>query len=174
MVILLHLLFLHYSGRTNTIFTHRAVEKVPFFPYFVVKDGLNLVVYIFVLTLMLLFPYRLREPELYIEANPLNSPVHISPEWYFLQFYALLRCVPSKRLGLVLMVLRLLLNFTLVGVGNYISPTSTTLKGWTLFSVALFFILTYLGRCPLRSPYLFVAAFASILFFISYMILYFL
>jgi len=170
-IMVIHLLFLHRSGRTNALYTHTPVEKIPFYPYFIVKDRINVVLYLVVFLVMLLYPYSLGEPELYIEANPLNSPLHIVPEFYFLAFYALLRCVPSKRVGLILMLIGLLVYFVYPYMVRYVRPPTERLKVWRFYYASHFVLLSYLGGCPLRSPYLVVAAVFSFLFFMRHALL---
>ena len=79
-VMVIHLMRLHGTGRTSLIYSHSGVEKITFFPFYWAKDIVNVVVYIVFLVVILLFPYSLGEVELFEEANFLNSPDHIIPE----------------------------------------------------------------------------------------------
>lgn len=114
---ILHLLFLHETGSNNPLGVNSDAQKVPFHRYYTFKDLVGFVVFIAILLLLVLFfPQALGDPENFIPANPLVTPVHIQPEWYFLFAYAVLRSIPNK-LGGVLglagaVAILLLLPFT--------------------------------------------------------------
>merc|ERR1712121_84246 len=107
---MVHLLFLHQTGRNNPLGINRNFDKVAFHPYFTTKDLFG-----FILILMLLsyicffFPWLLGDPENFIPANPMVTPVHIQPEWYFLMAYAILRSIPNKLGGVVALALSILI-----------------------------------------------------------------
>jgi ubiquinol-cytochrome c reductase cytochrome b subunit len=96
-VVLIHLLFLHQTGSGNPLGVERDVDKLPFHPYFTIKDLVGfLLVLISLIIISLVDPYLLGDPENFNPANPLVTPVHIQPEWYFLFAYAILRSIPNK------------------------------------------------------------------------------
>jgi len=111
---MIHLLYLHQTGSNNPLGSNSSIEKLPFHPYFTIKDFFG---FLFVLTLFFIFillePYTLGDPENFIPANPLVTPVHIQPEWYFLFAYAILRSIPNKLGGVVAMILSIVVWFTL-------------------------------------------------------------
>jgi ubiquinol-cytochrome c reductase cytochrome b subunit len=81
----LHLIFLHETGSNNPLGINRNPTKVPFFPYYIVKDLLGFAVILLPFFIVVLwFPFLFTEPENFIPANPLSTPIHIKPEWYFL------------------------------------------------------------------------------------------
>lgn len=111
---IIHLLYLHQTGSNNPLGTDSNIDKIPFHPYFTIKDLLGFIVmFCLFLIFILLEPYTLGDPENFIPANPLVTPVHIQPEWYFLFAYAILRSIPNKLGGVVAMILSILVWFIL-------------------------------------------------------------
>jgi quinol-cytochrome oxidoreductase complex cytochrome b subunit len=101
---LLHLSFLHIDGSTNPLGLDDSHDFIPFYPYFLIKDIFGFLVFLWVFSYLIFFePNILGHPDNYIRANPLVTPAHIVPEWYFLPFYAILRAVPSKLGGVAAM-----------------------------------------------------------------------
>jgi len=113
-LVIIHLLYLHQTGSNNPLGSNSNLDKLPFHPYFTIKDFLG---FLIVLTLFFVFillePYTLGDPENFIPANPLVTPVHIQPEWYFLFAYAILRSIPNKLGGVIAMILSIVVWFTL-------------------------------------------------------------
>merc|ERR1712165_645640 len=104
-----HLLFLHQTGSSNPLGVSRNLDKSPFHPYFSIKDVFGFVVFFFLMrAVCFLFPWDIGDPENFIPANPIVTPVHIQPEWYFLFAYAILRSIPRKLGGVVALVLSIL------------------------------------------------------------------
>merc|ERR1712213_282018 len=104
-ITILHLLFLHETGSNNPLGLNRDGEKIPFHSYYRFKDLVGFLVLLFLLSCLVLFsPQLLGDPENFIPANPLVTPVHIQPEWYFLFAYAILRSIPNKLGGVVALV----------------------------------------------------------------------
>merc|ERR1711992_489400 len=103
---IVHLLFLHVTGSRNPLGLNRNMDKSPFHPYFSYKDllGIN-IIYLFFIYICLQTPWMLGDPENFIPANPLVTPVHIQPEWYFLFAYAILRSIPNKLGGVLALTL---------------------------------------------------------------------
>nr|ADB19651.1 cytochrome b [Scincella lateralis] len=172
---MLHLLFLHETGSNNPTGLSSNTDKIPFHPYFSYKDllGASLLA-LFLLSLALLFPYLLGDPENFTPANPLVTPPHIQPEWYFLFAYAILRSIPNK-LGGVLALLFSILILTLVPLlhtskqrGNAFRPPSQALF-WALISNI--FILTWIGGQPVEHPFIIIGQIASITYFINFLML---
>jgi len=101
----LHLIFLHDNGSNNPLGINFHVDQIPFVPYFGVKDVFGTVLFILLFAFIVAFyPNVLGHSDNYIPANPLVTPSHIVPEWYFLPFYAILRSVPSKLGGVLLLL----------------------------------------------------------------------
>ena len=103
-VVVLHIWALHIPGNNNPIGidVKTARDTVPFHPYYTIKDGFALVAFIFLFAAVVFYaPNYLGHPDNYVPANPLQTPPHIVPEWYFLPFYAILRAIPNKLLGVI-------------------------------------------------------------------------
>jgi ubiquinol-cytochrome c reductase cytochrome b subunit len=110
----IHLIYLHLTGSSNPTGSKREREKIPFHPYFSIKDtiGLIFVVFLFI-EFIFLNPFKLGDPENFIPANPISTPEHIQPEWYFLFAYAILRSIPNKLGGVLALILSILIISTL-------------------------------------------------------------
>jgi ubiquinol-cytochrome c reductase cytochrome b subunit len=102
---LVHLALLHMDGSSNPLGVDSSSDKIPFYPYFYVKDLFGfLLLMIFFMAFVFFYPNTLGHPDNYIPANPMVTPPHIVPEWYFLPFYAILRSIPHKLGGVVAMI----------------------------------------------------------------------
>lgn len=170
-LVLIHIFFLHMHGRSNPLGVSSATNKVPFHYYYSVKDLYVYFVFIFLFIVVTLkYGYNLIDAENFIPANPLVTPTHIQPEWYFLFAYAILRSIPNKLggvLGLVLSVMFLFVfsvsSSNLIFSGMHFSPVARFVY-WRF--VSNFFLLTWLGRCPAETPYTEVALFCTVLYFV--------
>nr|UXW88415.1 cytochrome b [Afissula kambaitana] len=113
-MVLIHLLFLHQTGSNNPLGTNSNLDKIPFHPFFTFKDLLGFILLIFFLMIIIILnPYLLGDPDNFIPANPLVTPVHIQPEWYFLFAYTILRSIPNKLGGVIALVLSIAILFIL-------------------------------------------------------------
>nr|WHU53973.1 cytochrome b [Ctenotus inornatus] len=172
---ILHLLFLHETGSNNPTGLSSNTDKIPFHPYFSYKDLLGATLLLMVLLLLAMFsPNLLGDPENFTPANPLVTPPHIKPEWYFLFAYAILRSIPNK-LGGVLALLFSILILMLVPAlhtskqrGNAFRPFSQALF-WALVSNII--ILTWIGGQPVEDPFIIIGQIASTTYFIIFLIL---
>lgn len=168
----IHLFRLHITGRTSLLFCHGDYDKVPFYPYFIVKDMVNITWMAILILFILLYPFFLGDREMFIEANPLVSPVHIVPEWYFLFAYAILRAVPNKALGVLALLLSITAYFGLPWVSNYVTPLDE-INQYVVSS--LFFrgvLLTWAGQCHVEAPFIFIRRVVSCIYFMLVGIIY--
>nr|YP_009467003.1 cytochrome b [Bathygobius coalitus]APT69153.1 cytochrome b [Bathygobius coalitus] len=165
----LHLLFLHETGSNNPTGLNSDADKVPFHPYFSYKDILGFSIMLLALTSLALFtPNYLGDPDNFIPANPLVTPPHIKPEWYFLFAYAILRSIPNK-LGGVLALLASILVLMLVPFLHTSKQRGLTFRPLSQFLfwllVADVMILTWIGGMPVEDPYIVIGQIASVLYF---------
>nr|AIG52952.1 cytochrome b [Ctenotus hanloni] len=172
---MLHLLFLHETGSNNPTGLASNTDKIPFHPYYSYKDLLGATLFLMLLLSLALFsPNLLGDPENFTPANPLVTPPHIKPEWYFLFAYAILRSIPNK-LGGVLALLFSILILMLAPLlhtskqrGNAFRPFSQALF-WALVSNII--ILTWIGGQPVEDPFIIIGQIASTTYFIIFLIL---
>nr|QQV69630.1 cytochrome b [Dibranchus sp. YXL-2021] len=172
---LIHVLFLHETGSNNPLGLSSNTDKVSFHPYFSYKDLLGFMAVLLALTSLALFwPNLLGDPDNFTPANPLVTPPHIKPEWYFLFAYAILRSIPNK-LGGVLALLASILILMLVPAlhtskqrGLTFRPL-TQLLFWTL--IANVAILTWIGGMPVENPFIEIGQAASLLYFSLFLIM---
>nr|YP_009685501.1 cytochrome b [Scyllarides squammosus]QDM38508.1 cytochrome b [Scyllarides squammosus] len=169
-----HILFLHQSGSNNPLGISSQPDKVPFHPYFSFKDMVGFMVLLATLVLLtLLNPYLLGDPDNFIPANPLSTPAHIQPEWYFLFAYAILRSIPNKLGGVIALAMSVAILFILPfsHFSNFRSLTFYPLNQilfWSLVSILI--LLTWIGARPVEDPYIITGQILTILYF-SYFII---
>nr|YP_010451305.1 cytochrome b [Syngnathus pelagicus]UTV01112.1 cytochrome b [Syngnathus pelagicus] len=172
---LVHLLFLHETGSNNPAGLNSDADKISFHPYFSYKDLLGFAVLLIALISIALFsPNLLGDPDNFTPANPLVTPPHIKPEWYFLFAYAILRSIPNK-LGGVLALLSSILVLMLVPILHTSKQRGLTFRpaGQFLFwaLVADMVILTWIGGMPVEAPYILIGQVASIIYFTIFLLL---
>lgn len=154
---ILHIIFLHQTGSKNPLGLKSESVKIPIHPYFTNKDiiGFFIVGSVF-LVFVLFIPTILGDPDNFLPANPLSTPLHIKPEWYFLWLYAILRSIPNKLGGVIAMFAGILVIFLFPFIFSN-NKTSTAfyplsqLIFWTL--IANIILLTWIGGCPVEYPY---------------------
>jgi ubiquinol-cytochrome c reductase cytochrome b subunit len=183
-VIILHIWSLHIPGSSNPtgVEVKGPQDTVPFHPYYTAKDGFGLGVFLTIFALMLFFaPNMLGHPDNYIPANPLSTPAHIVPEWYFWPFYAILRAftvdifgIPAKLLGVIAMFGSIILLFFLpwldnspVRSGNY-RPRFKQFF-WILCIDVL--VLGYCGGSPAEEPFVMISQIAAAYYFAHFLII---
>nr|ACV92142.1 cytochrome b [Caenis pycnacantha] len=172
---MIHLLFLHQTGSNNPLGVNSDIDKIPFHPYFSFKDIVGFVIMLMLLTVLtLLDPYLLGDPDNFIPANPLVTPVHIQPEWYFLFAYAILRSIPNKLGGVIALVLSIAILFLVPFInkskfrGLSFYPLNQFLF-WSLFiSVVL---LTWIGARPVEDPYIITGQLLTVFYFMLYILM---
>lgn len=170
--IFIHLYFLHTTGSSNPIGTNRDLNKIPFNFYFIIKDlvGFNLITLIFFL-LILQYPYILSDPDNFSPANPLITPIHIQPEWYFLFAYAILRSIPNKLGGVLALTRSILILYFLPlikssKINSYFFYYPNQFFFWIFIN--LFILLTWLGAQAIETPFILLRQFFSFFYFLFF------
>nr|AMR35683.1 cytochrome b [Gasterophilus intestinalis] len=171
---MVHLIFLHQTGSNNPLGLNSNSDKIPFHPYFSLKDIVGFVIMFTLLILLVLAnPYFLGDPDNFIPANPLVTPIHIQPEWYFLFAYAILRSIPNKLGGVIALVFSILILAILPfyhmskfrGIQFY--PINQILFWIMVMTVIL---LTWIGARPVESPFVETGQFLTLIYFTYFLI----
>lgn len=168
-IVIIHIFFLHQTGSNNPIGINSNSDKIPFHPYFSIKDLLGITITLSILIILnLTAPYLLSDPDNFIEANPIVTPVHIQPEWYFLFAYAILRSIPNKLGGVIALFISIVIlvilpismksNFR----GNRFYPLNQV-NFWLFVSTAI--ILTWIGARPVEAPFINIGITLTVVYF---------
>lgn len=176
-LVIIHLLFLHQTGSSNPIGLNSNFDKIPFHPYFSVRDVFIWLIFFggfFLLTLQ--SPWLLGDPENFLPANPLVTPTHIKPEWYFLFAYAILRSIPNKLGGVLAMGLAIaILYFLPFNQSTYLRSFNNPLRKLLFWwFIRLFIILTWIGGNPVEDPYILIGQIARVIYILYFILLIFL
>lgn len=173
-LVIIHLLFLHQTGSNNPLGINRNLDKISFHPFFTFKDIVGFLIITIILTLLTLYnPYLLGDPDNFTPANPLVTPVHIQPEWYFLFAYAILRSIPNKLGGVIALVLSIAILYLLPFINkiNFIRinfyPINKILF-WNFIIIRI--LLTWIGARPVEDPYIIIGQLLTIFYFLYFII----
>lgn len=173
-IIIIHLLFLHQTGSNNPLGTNRNIDKSPFHPYFSLKDSVGFITITIILILLVVInPYILGDPDNFSPANPLVTPIHIQPEWYFLFAYAILRSIPNKLGGVIALVLSIAILFIIPIINKkkiqrtQFYPINKILF-WTFLNIVI--LLTWIGARPVEDPYIIIGQILTITYFLYFII----
>lgn len=173
-VVVVHMAAVHNDGSNNPLGISSHADKIAFFPYFFIKDTLGLVGGLIFFSFFIYYsPNSLGHPDNYIPANPMSTPEHIVPEWYFLFAYAILRSIPNKLMGVLALFASLLVLLVLPVINTSAVRSSLyrpLYQKFFWFLVADFFLLSYLGQAPAESPYIEVGQVATIYYFSFFMV----
>lgn len=173
-LVIIHLSLLHTDGSNNPLGINTNVQTIPFYPYFYVKDLFAFFILVFCLSMLVVYyPNSLGHPDNYIPANPMVTPAHIVPEWYFLPFYAILRSIPDKLGGVVAMfsaiiVLMILPFLNRSKVRSGIFRPLFALSFW--FLSADFLLLGWVGQKPVETPYIEAGMLGTVFYFLFLLI----
>jgi len=171
---IVHILFLHQTGSNNPLGISRQIDKIPFHPYFSFKDIVGFVVILIALIILtLLGPYLLGDPDNFVPANPLVTPAHIQPEWYFLFAYAILRSIPNKLGGVIALAasvaILFILPFTHKAKFRRLAfyPLNQIIF-WII--VVIVILLTWIGARPVEDPYVITGQILTVAYFAYYLL----
>nr|UGN61665.1 cytochrome b [Cryptocercus zagunaoensis]UGN61704.1 cytochrome b [Cryptocercus zagunaoensis] len=171
---MIHLLFLHQTGSNNPMGLNSNVDKIPFHPYFTIKDIVGfLIMFMILSTLSLKEPYILGDPDNFTPANPLVTPIHIQPEWYFLFAYAILRSIPNKLGGVIALIMSIMILVIMPFMkskfqGMQFYPMNQVLF-WTMVNMIV--LLTWIGARPVEEPYVLTGQILTVMYFSYFMMI---
>lgn len=172
-ITLVHLLFLHQTGSNNPLGVNSDSDKIPFHPYYSFKDLFGFIMLIWgLVSLTLIYPYLLGDTENFIPANPLVTPVHIQPEWYFLFAYAILRSIPNKLGGAAALVVSIAILLILpITQKNKLKRTQfnpfNQINFWLMINIVI--LLTWIGARPAEDPYILVGQILTLIYFLYFL-----
>nr|YP_010460764.1 cytochrome b [Hierodula maculata]UUF67500.1 cytochrome b [Hierodula maculata] len=171
--VMIHLLFLHQTGSNNPLGLNSDIDKIPFHPYFTFKDTLGFIFLFMLLSILSLKePYILGDPDNFTPANPLVTPVHIQPEWYFLFAYAILRSIPNKLGGVIALIMSIAILFlmplTIMNSRGLQYYPINQFMFW--FMVVIVILLTWIGARPVEDPYILTGQLLTVLYFLYYIL----
>jgi ubiquinol-cytochrome c reductase cytochrome b subunit len=171
----MHLLTLHEHGSSNPLGVSSNTDRLPFHPYFVFKDLVTVFVFLLALAVIIFYaPNLMGHSDNYIPANPMQTPPSIVPEWYLLPFYAILRSIPNKLLGVIAMLVSLLilLAMPLLDTSRVRGSQFRPLMRWAFWLfVSNFFVLMFIGSQHVEEPFITIGALSTVFYFAWFLIL---
>lgn len=172
-VVFIHLIFLHEKGSRNRIGINRNLDKISFHPYFSVKDLIFIIAIILGSILISIHaPYILGDAINNVPANPIQTPIHILPEWYFLPSYAILRALPTKTAGVIGLILSVAIFYIITRFKIKFSVKFSFQRLFVFWTIIIRFIfLIKIGASPAEEPYIIIRKTISLIYFTSIIIL---
>ncbi len=176
-IVVLHIWALHQHGSNNPtgVDVKTPKDTVPFSPYYTIKDLFGIGVFLIIFNYLVFFqPNALGDPDNYIPANPMATPAHIVPEWYFLPFYAILRAIPNKLCGVLAMFSAIILLFFLpwLDFSRVRSAKYRPIFKWAFWIVMVDCLaLGYLGAKPPEGIYVILGRIAAFYYFFHFLVL---
>lgn len=167
MIVVFHLYFLHVEGSRSNIGINRNIDKISFHPFFSIKDLLRwMLLFGLFFVIIFFFPYIFGDPVNFSPADPLSTPLHIQPEWYFLFSYAILRSFPGKAIGVVSLFFSILI-LSFLPFFNYRFSSKFSYFRYLFFYYFCFtfLFLIYLGSIPAEEPYITTSRFFTFFYF---------
>nr|QRI61360.1 cytochrome b [Pochazia shantungensis] len=175
MLVMTHLIFLHETGSSNPLGTKNNIDKIPFHPYFSIKDILGMVITMTMFAFIInTNPFITMDPENFTPANPMITPIHIQPEWYFLFAYAILRSIPSKLGGVIALATSIMILLSLpFSMKNKFQSTKMYPTNKTLFWIFIntFILLTWIGMRPVEEPYILTGQVLTMVYFSMFVLM---
>nr|ARH54193.1 cytochrome b [Coleoptera sp. 1 AH-2016] len=168
-LIIIHLFFLHQKGSNNPLGSLSNIDKLNFHPYFSLKDLVGFLIKLMFLNILIFqAPFLLGDPDNFLPANPMVTPIHIQPEWYFLFAYTILRSIPNKLGGVIALVFSIAILYTIPFMGkkkflNFQFYPTNKILFWSLFTIVI--LLTWIGARPVEAPFSLIGQILTILYF---------
>nr|YP_009441602.1 cytochrome b [Hylastes brunneus]AOY40148.1 cytochrome b [Hylastes brunneus] len=173
-LVIIHLMLLHQTGSNNPLGTNSNMDKTPFHSLFTFKDLIGMIITLFLLSILSLqSPYLLSDPDNFIPANPLMTPIHIQPEWYFLFAYAILRSIPSKLGGVIAMITSIMVLYFLpiMFKSKFQSNQFYPMNKWLFWLfISIIILLTWIGSQPVENPYIKMGQILTFMYFLFFII----
>nr|DBA43843.1 TPA_asm: CYTB [Bombus trifasciatus] len=174
LMVFMHLIILHITGSSNPMHSKLNIYKINFHPYFSIKDLITMMItFMIFMIINLQFPFMLSDPDNFKMANPMITPTHIKPEWYFLFAYSILRTIPNKLGGVIMLFLSIFILYLIpmINLNNFKNNKFYFLnKIFYWWFINIFIMLTWLGSQMIDYPYTNLNIIFTFLYFF-YMIL---
>ncbi len=173
-ITIIHIIFLHETGSNNPIGINSDSDRVSFHVYYSIKDVLGYIIALLLLSCIVLFePNLFTDPENFLPANPLVTPIHIKPEWYFLWIYAILRSIPNKLGGVLALFSAIIILFvpTLTHARNKRRTSFYPINKFIFWSfISSWLILTWIGGRPVEDPFILIGQLYTLLYFVFFIL----
>nr|BBA21013.1 cytochrome b [Apis cerana] len=176
-MVILHLFALHLTGSSNPLGSNYNNYKISFHPYFSIKDLLGFYIILFIFMMInFQYPYYLGDPDNFKIANPMNTPTHIKPEWYFLFAYSILRAIPNKLGGVIGLVMSILILYVTILYNNKLMNNKFNLfnKIYYWMFINNFIMLTWLGKQLIEYPFIYINMFFTTTYFLYFFLSFYL
>jgi quinol-cytochrome oxidoreductase complex cytochrome b subunit len=174
-VTIVHLILLHKVGSNSPIGSDTGVDDLPFYPYFASKDVFAFFTFVLIFAIFVLyFPNVLNHPDNYVPADPLHTPAHVVPEWYFLPYYAILRAIPHKAAGIIAMLGSILVLLLIPFINtSYVRNTTyrPIFKFCFWFFIVDFIILLWVGQKPVKDRFVLISQVGTVFYFFFFLVL---
>nr|YP_010535765.1 cytochrome b [Rhipicephalus evertsi]QLD97270.1 cytochrome b [Rhipicephalus evertsi]QLD97283.1 cytochrome b [Rhipicephalus evertsi]UYB78807.1 cytochrome b [Rhipicephalus evertsi] len=173
MLVMIHIMLIHEKGSSNPLGITMNLDKIPFHPYFTIKDLLGIFMVIMIFSYSIIVnPYGFMDAENFNIANPMITPPHIQPEWYFLFAYAILRSIPNKLGGVIALMMSIViilsLSFSMKNkLSSFYFNVTSKIMFWILINC--FIMLTYLGAMPIEYPFDLMSKIVTVIYFMIFL-----
>lgn len=173
-ITVIHIIFLHETGSNNPIGVNSDSDRISFHVYYSIKDSLGYVIALLLLSCIVLFePNLFTDPENFLPANPLVTPIHIKPEWYFLWIYAILRSIPNKLGGVVALFSAIIVLFIppITHIRNKQRISFYPIRKLIFWGfISSWLILTWIGGRPVEDPFILIGQIFTLFYFLFFII----
>nr|QGT15733.1 cytochrome b [Tachaea chinensis] len=173
-LVIIHVIYLHETGSNNPLGINMEYSKVYFYPYFLVKDLVGFIVFLFLLFFIsFVSPFFLGDPENFNVSDMLVTPIHIQPEWYYLFAYAILRSIPNKMGGVIALVVSIAILYIMPYIKNMKFSSMKFYKFNSVlfwFFIGVWLLLTWIGMCPVEPPFILIGQILTFVYFMYFLL----